>query len=1352
MKNLPSLEALASEITKTFSFTVPEQTIQFNPEGKSSKELKTELESISSQVGSAVQKYDLIAKQFNEQYGITTHLDVEDLRQARELISEGLKTAAFIESANSAEYKIRSGFTTALANEAGFVSEKEAVDEKNALENKRFQLAKKFLGRLRFKSELNKLNSQIHNLYDIIIGSYDVVDPFKSPSINEKNAFKKNIVNLFNDSTSQLFSGYRDLFEENANAHADNIFGNLRPLSQEVINSLLSDYTEKFFWDKLNEKLALYVNPTDSYSRKNLHDLEDPELVSEALDIFKQSLENPNQLFVGVMYSEEEEARVRSLQERREALPYVFSDIFSHSRSDNTVLGTLTDFVSSITDAEESLARKRLMNSISKVVKTFSDNLSDNNIDYKIRSHVDDLAEEAQSIKSAFMAFKPPLMVKNVDMDLWSVFKNNSEVQNLYGDATLNSFNSLLREGVFESLLSTPEHTNESVKLGYQAIWFKDPESIIYNTMNFWREPGYSGERPFLSIHESNTKNTLGVNYLLSLTVEELAAVENLKVPGIMELITAIRNDPENINSREWVPDKIDGERVVYHNVHNAIQENLAVMVNHYFENGNSNQRYFAASLIPHINFQDTEEHNVQRVKIIEKLSEIAGLDESGVDNFKENYSMFIGHLRSNLRKSGDISQIRYPFSNISKYFNSLKELIKNARDPELVQTTADAMQDDSNYINLLHKDLPNLVEFLRGYDELVVQDQLNHPEYKKIFEHRLWKTKETIFRSSNTPEDVYGTVISDFSLMKQFLDESNKIIQDSNVADILKAEQERVLDTLSGQDIVKGFSDHLSEYFKAIDNDNVASLFNQKDKYQKNSLEYLAKAAHDFNESLVVPIIRCALSKGITQQEASSFKDYISSITEYVNFNSALSQMKLSQGEIFDFLYSLSLMGYEGKSIVEFMDKQVSAINEVQESMSFLDDAGLKPTRYLIRNLMISKNPGEAIDAWNSVLESFNHGGFESDNELHRNLEYTHFRMIVDHEKVRKHVKNHFSFSDYLTIFDKKDNETQDPFSKRDRFEIECVAEEAKVLRDYVMQVKEVADSLGREMFVIPNLSYGYLPTSPLVEEFEQEGINTVIGVKIGSTESHNNKEVLNSRLFKGHRSEFANEQPIILVVDGTQHLVARDDGDKAARYPDAYQGYLNQAIAMNDAMGFSDLDYSHAGKSEEDMSRLRASSDFQRLVGVYKHVADQTSLDERKPFQFGLWNTAGIDLIIRNYHAKISEVAPTSAEEIRGPAMIFCNVGLLDDQISAEVKAKYEGLTHLPAYFDDSGKIINFDFGHDEFGVRYLNTLETEVKKEFGMKQNNPINHQMVSSLINYVKNHIDEKIGYDRPVASK
>jgi hypothetical protein len=391
--------------------------------------------------------------------------------------------------------------------------------------------------------------------------------------------------------------------------------------------------------------------------------------------------------------------------------------------------------------------------------------------------------------------------------------------------------------------------------------------------------------------------------------------------------------------------------------------------------------------------------------------------------------------------------------------------------------------------------------------------------------------------------------------------------------------------------------------------------------------------------------------------------------------------------------------------------------------------------TSYLFEDLEKAEDKDSRVDEWKKTIDSFTEGNFDAGNELHVNLEYTRFRKIVDHEKVSKHIKNNFTFNDYLSIFNREI--TDNIFTEKELFEIECVAEEAGLLREYVLMVNEHAREIGRELKVVPNLSYGYLPTSCLFTEFEQEGIESIIGVKVGSTECHGSKEVVNSRLLKGNRTKLANQGPIVVVVDGTYNLDPAKNRNGVTRYPDAHQGYLNQIIALNDALGFIEEDYSHVGKSTEDLERLRETVEFKRTVEVYGHVLKE---NDSEPYQFQLWNTAGLDLGIRGEREIVDTIEPYHGH-VDQPTMIFCNVGLLDEQISSELKSKFPEMTHNPAFWDDKGRIIQFDFGHDQYGVRYLNRLETKLQEKYDSMNNNPTQIEgFVPAIIKYLTKNKD------------
>ncbi|MBW2980225.1 hypothetical protein KY360_02305 [Candidatus Woesearchaeota archaeon] len=440
------------------------------------------------------------------------------------------------------------------------------------------------------------------------------------------------------------------------------------------------------------------------------------------------------------------------------------------------------------------------------------------------------------------------------------------------------------------------------------------------------------------------------------------------------------------------------------------------------------------------------------------------------------------------------------------------------------------------------------------------------------------------------------------------------------------------------------------------------------------------------------------------------------------------------------------ALAVFDAHPVIEAPDYVVAGLMHTQDDSDFSNveealrlfeaDTGVLPTEYLLSELLDSKDKKATYEGWARLMDTFADGNFDAGNELHRSLEYTRFRRIVDHKKVKGHVKNHFTFKEYSQIFERQSEGK--PFTEEDRFEIECVVDEAIVLRDFILEESRRAAEQGRKTLVVPNLSYGYLPVAPLVEELSAKGIEFLIGAKVGSSECHDNKEYTDSRLFKGKRTKMMNEQPLVIVVDGTKHLVARGGEDKGARYPDSHTGYLNQAIAMNDAMGYVNIDYSWQGKRPDDIERLRQDPEFQRSVEVYKHVLK--SGNGGKPYSFEFWNTAGMKLIIRNYHQKIMDIEPMDPAKMQGPAMVFCNAGLLHEQVSEAIRERYPNHKHQPAKFDDSHKIIAFDFGYDNRGVRYLNRLETEVKKTYARQTCTPdsTSDRFMPEIVRYIERH--------------
>jgi len=422
-------------------------------------------------------------------------------------------------------------------------------------------------------------------------------------------------------------------------------------------------------------------------------------------------------------------------------------------------------------------------------------------------------------------------------------------------------------------------------------------------------------------------------------------------------------------------------------------------------------------------------------------------------------------------------------------------------------------------------------------------------------------------------------------------------------------------------------------------------------------------------------------------------------------------------------------------KEISNYYEKftNLPSIKPLTDAMKKLKQNELLITKDLFVGLNLMDDKEETVNSWLKIIDSFKNGEFNYQNPRHTQLEFARFKYLIENEKVQHHIKNNYTFNDFMSIF--KRNPKGEEFNEIEKWEIKCVAYESQLLFSKVNALKQKSDDLGRDLLIVPNFSYGYLPFSAIRNHIE--GIDTLIGSKVPSTDCHDSKEYISSKFFKSKRRKIVEKQPTILVVDGTTHMMDRDNEHLAARYPDAYVGVSNHVIALNDALGFNEennedlqLNYSSFGKNKKDLENLRRSSEFQKTVNIYRNLLKDS--ETKLPYLFGGINDLGKDLIIRSAHKKINTMNNLDVSQIKNPMILLYSVGVTHDLLPDDLKKecpnvdlentenyrseyKENGLQHIPAYFDDSGIIINLDFGFDKYGVYYHNRLENAVQEEF-------------------------------------
>ncbi|MBU0457008.1 MAG: hypothetical protein ABH824_04105 [Nanoarchaeota archaeon] len=902
MSNLQTLEEIANSLGNLFSASHPVTPVSINLGGKTAEQIKLELEALSEDSEQNIayinEKVAELEELTDEPSELSSPAAIQNVAQ---IISDVKRTRQNIDANREAADQLNSNYKQRLLSESDFESYEDVSTQIDTLSSQRSTLRQRFLGGLRFKGQIKDLSSKISLLYDLSNTQYDGVR-IGELGYSESRRFEDVQGKLFGRFASELFSEYDKLASQLVRTDDEQ-----KAVAPAILESLTEDYISKYFMSRIDAELEANKKRDDHYGRKNVAVLSDATLVDEALSVLRVGLNQRH--YSDWNDADEVKERAKSLNDRLDALPYELKNIVERGmiRGSKTTNDEFTEFADYLTQVPIDIQRRELLTSLSTAKEQVLNAISDDDLPYSITDQRRDLERAASRIESSLKSSEKSDFLKELDMEKWDVFRNNTGVREVYGVDAIDSFNELIRGEVFDRLLVTPEHTDESVRLGYKALWFKDAHSVAYNLLNFWREPGHSGEQPFLSTH-SSSENTLSAQYIASLTDEQLSAVEQLKIPGLMDVINTVKENPTTFRQSQFR----EGDDWVENPVYERVQEALGKICGHYLKHGSEREKYFSIGVAVDLLFMSySDKPSEQRETLIEILSKNIGLDDNAQSNFRKNHGLFSRHIGSNSRRSTNLSDYRGDLVALSDYFDNLDDLLQTSRDSERVNEEATSMQSNSNYIHNVRKDLPNLIAYLKGFDAEVVQTQLEDQEYGEKFKTRLWKVKEQIFRSDKTEiDDVTGYVVSNFEEFRRFIDTTNEQIGESAVSDILKSEQARLLDSLVYSDNLVGEIEYIAEYFRALDDTDTAERFNWFDGQRRQGIAGLASRAYSIDSELLTPLVRKAIEKEKSPDKIYLLQTGLAVIEESEDLNRHVNQLFQEQPNAgYDVLSNLCLV-----------------------------------------------------------------------------------------------------------------------------------------------------------------------------------------------------------------------------------------------------------------------------------------------------------------------------------------------------------------------------------------------------------------------------------------------------------
>ena len=376
--------------------------------------------------------------------------------------------------------------------------------------------------------------------------------------------------------------------------------------------------------------------------------------------------------------------------------------------------------------------------------------------------------------------------------------------------------------------------------------------------------------------------------------------------------------------------------------------------------------------------------------------------------------------------------------------------------------------------------------------------------------------------------------------------------------------------------------------------------------------------------------------------------------------------------------------------------------LRELWGDLNRLKAAGIAPTPDLLDAFSCSGDPNTLLRTWQDEIARIQEGKFDVHDALHVELGYTLFNQSIEKEASLGAEITRLPYADYkkaMTAGGVSNATGLAGYSDVDQAEIHFLNLEALYLRRFIDELRANAQQHGRPILVVENLTYGGVALSPIKKQLEADGVR-VISTRIGSTESHENPGLIRDDVFSDEDLLYiAQKLPIVVVVDGSTSVGS--GRTSSGHFPDAYQGYRNVFMIMNEALGLTADPQIRFPVGEQHSGvplNIPVTPQWDELSSKIRSLG--VTPERPKPYDMHFW-TPGEALTIREHHEDLP-VTPkiSAADSVTGPSLIVVQ-STMDHQavVSAAGKdaaaartlqlVKATGVPaeheHKPAHFDD-------------------------------------------------------------------
>jgi hypothetical protein len=753
------LDKLSDLVYKTeVTGVVDEEIIQnFQRDDIQSDQIKSVIaelrEKIKNQYDEISEKTEFVEKNqlpLVEKIEITTDQDFGRLSDAVEVIGNQLvelqKNKRNFENEKMTEDSLVKVYLNKKLAESGFQNFDEVDDKINEYRDQIINLSQERFGKIKNRKEIKELRNKVEPLYNLRHVQWNVHESLPSLSYDTRiNKYgSKAMEQSFEKTTRYFQSKVMESTEQEEKSE-------MIELDPGLIDELNSDYIEQNVRPEI-ERTIQYLQERKSLDAYNVSISDDLEVLSniqnqkKVISLIKKSFEVPGQIKKEYGFSEISEERLK-IDEEVEKLPFSLKNIVNQFLPRRSSTNTENDNYHLMTKIAGQLPEYYKQKNYKEIGKILHEFTRKDGTPYEIDKYswetdkISNKVDESETFKQVESALD-----EDIDIKRWLIFKNNKNTKELLKQGELELIDKVIKDNTLQDLISTDEHTNKSVRLGWKILNFKDTELAPYVIMNCVREPGHSGECPFVR-WDVGSQNTELYKYLQSFSQEDINKLKQSDIKGLSKFIELAQESPNNFLTQRITVKEEGKEEVVDNPVYTEVEKSLSQMCLHYIQQDNYQEREFALSLFERLYKApiDSEMSKELTKALKEKKSIGAVLDvlkSHALDGDLEAGNLLI----SNWRELNDNTQSAIRAMRPSILGNIIEREIK----PDEVEILSDIFQISS-------EELTNTHTFIRQIKEIFPEIYSYNREIEKVTKYvELAQQREKLIPLINQLKD-YG-------------------------------------------------------------------------------------------------------------------------------------------------------------------------------------------------------------------------------------------------------------------------------------------------------------------------------------------------------------------------------------------------------------------------------------------------------------------------------------------------------------------------------------------------------------------------------------------------------------------